>query len=69
MGASAFNIISLICLVLGFVSIFISVGVWFVMKGNSPETKANAERLGIFIGLWVPAFFALAVYFRLLVAG
>ncbi len=69
MGAAVFNIISLICLILGFVSIFISVGVWFVKKGNAPEEKANAERFGIFIGLWVPALFALAIYFRLLFTG
>lgn len=63
---SVFGILSIICLVLGFVSIFASIAIWFVKKGDSPETKANAERFGLFVGLWVPAFFALAVYFKLL---
>ncbi len=69
MAVSALNILSVICLVLGFVSIFASIAIWFIKKGDSPESKANAERFGIFVGLWVPAFFALAVYFRLLAAG
>ncbi len=69
MGVSALNILSIICLVLGFVSIFASIAVWFIKKGDTPESIANAERLGIFVGLWVPAFFTLAVYFRLLASG
>jgi len=69
MAVSALNILSVICLVLGFVSIFASIAIWFIKKGDSAESKANAERFGIFVGLWVPAFFALAVYFRLLASG
>lgn len=61
--------LSWICLVLGFLSIFGSIAVWFARKGDSPEAKANAERFGIFVGLWVPAFFALAIFFRMIAAG
>lgn len=69
MVTTVFNIVSIVCLVFGFVSIFASIGIWFVKKGESPDSKASAERFGIFVGLWVPAFFALAVYFRLLAMG
>jgi len=69
MTSSAFTVISIICLVLGFVSIFASIGIWFVKRGAAAEAKANAERFGIFVGLWVPAFFALAIYFRMLATG
>jgi hypothetical protein len=69
MQNSVFNVLSIVCLVFGFVSILGSIVIWFVKKGDSPETKAYAERFGIFVGLWVPAFFALAIYFRLLATG
>ena len=66
---SVFNVLSIVCLVFGFVSIIASIAIWFVKRGDNPETKANAERFGIFVGLWVPAFFALAIYFRMLATG
>lgn len=28
--------------------------------GEAAETKAHAERFGIFVGLWAPTFFALS---------
>jgi len=65
----ALNVVSIICLVLGFVSIFASLGLWFIRKGETPESKADAQRVSIFVGLWVPAFFALAIYFRIIAAG
>ncbi len=46
---------------LGFTSIAASVAAWYVEKGEDKEQNAHAERYGIFIGLWPPAFFALAV--------
>lgn len=46
-----------ICLVAGFVSIAVSITVWFL--GNSTE-PGHSERLGIFVGLWAPTFFALS---------
>jgi maltodextrin utilization protein YvdJ len=66
---SVFNVLSIVCLVFGFVSIFASIAIWFAKKGDAPETRAYAERFGIFVGLWVPAFFALAIYFRMVAAG
>jgi hypothetical protein len=46
-----------ICLYLGFLSIIGSVATWFTA---SREDRASGERLGIFIGLWVPSFFILS---------
>ena len=46
-----------ICLYLGFLSILASVVTWFTA---SREDRASGERLGIFIGLWVPSFFILS---------
>ena len=46
---------------LGFISIVGSIFIWNIKKGETAEEKAHAERFGIFIGLWAPTFFALAV--------
>lgn len=32
-------------------SIALSIGIWFLRKG---EDRSNAERFGIFVGLWAP---------------
>ena len=42
---------------LGFISILISIAVWF---GAKKEDPAHGERFGIFVGLWVPSFFILS---------
>ena len=34
-----------------FASIFLSIGVWFLQRGDD---RSHAERLGIFVGLWAP---------------
>ena len=44
-------------LALGFVSILVSIAAWFTAKRDD---EAHGERLGIFIGLWVPSFFILS---------
>ncbi len=44
--------------ILGFASIFASIGTW--RKAKSSGDAAHAERFGIFVGLWAPTFFALA---------
>lgn len=49
-----------ICFILGFVSILGSIAIWFLTGGTEPETKAHAERFGIFVGLWAPTFFILS---------
>jgi len=46
------------CLVLGFLSIILSIVTWFTASRGSD--KNQGERLGIFIGLWVPSFFILS---------
>lgn len=46
-----------VSLALGFVSILISIAVWF---GAKKDDAAHGERFGIFIGLWVPSFFILS---------
>lgn len=49
--------LSAVCFVAGFVSIAVSITVWFVSNSADP---AHAERLGIFVGLWAPTFFVLS---------
>ena len=46
-----------VSLALGFLSILISIAVWFSAKADD---KAHGERFGIFVGLWVPSFFILS---------
>ena len=55
------HIIAIALTALGFISIFGSIFIWNIKKGETAEEKAHAERFGIFIGLWAPTFFALAV--------
>ena len=54
------TLLSKACFLLGFASIIASIAVWFLTGGTEPETKAHAERFGIFIGLWAPTFFILS---------
>jgi hypothetical protein len=49
-----------LCFFPGFVSILGSIGIWFLAGGTEPETLAHAERFGIFVGLWAPAFLILS---------
>ena len=44
-------------LALGFVSILASIVAWFTARRDD---VARGERVGIFIGLWVPSFFILS---------
>ncbi len=60
MNDSFFRILSTLCFVLGFVSILGSIAIWFLTGGEAAESKAHAERFGIFVGLWAPTFFALS---------
>jgi hypothetical protein len=60
MNNSFFKNLSALCFVLGFVSIVGSIAIWFLTGGEAAETKAHAERFGIFVGLWAPTFFALS---------
>jgi hypothetical protein len=61
MSRNTLKVLSHLCLILGLLSIVGSVFIWTVMRGDaSPEALANSERWGIFVGLWVPSFFALS---------
>jgi hypothetical protein len=53
-------LLSKVCFVLGFASILGSIAIWFLTGGTEPDTKAHAERFGIFVGLWAPTFFILS---------
>ena len=55
------ELIAIALAALGFISIVGSIFIWNIKKGETAEEKAHAERFGIFIGLWAPTFFALAV--------
>ncbi len=44
--------------ILGLASIAASIGIWRGSKSSGDA--AHGERLGIFVGLWAPTFFALA---------
>jgi len=52
--------LSKVSFVLGFISVFISIAVWFFAKGETVQTREFAERLGIFVGLWAPTFFGIS---------
>jgi hypothetical protein len=60
MNSSLYKNLSNFCFVLGFASIIGSIAIWFMIGGESVESKAHAERFGIFVGLWAPTFFALS---------
>lgn len=52
--------LSNVCLFLGFASILGSIGIWFLTGGTEVDSKAHAERFGIFVGLWAPTFMILS---------
>ena len=64
MNANQFKNLSLVCLVLGFVSIAGSIAIWYLTGGKSMETQAHGERFGIFVGLWAPTFMILSNRFN-----
>jgi hypothetical protein len=49
-----------LCFICGFISIFLSLIIFFVIDNTDP---AYTQRLGIFVGLWAPTFFALSSRF------
>ncbi len=60
MNADQFKQLSLVCLVLGFLSIAGSIVIWYLTGGKSLEAQAHGERFGIFVGLWAPTFMILS---------
>ncbi len=63
MNLTQLKLLSKLCFILGFVSIIGSIAIWFLTGGTEAETKAHAERFGIFVGLWAPTFFILSSRF------
>ncbi len=66
MKPSQLKQISNLCLLLGFASIIGSIAIWYLTGGTSDESKAHAERFGIFVGLWAPTFFILSNRFKVI---
>ena len=60
MSSNKFSQLSLLCLVLGFLSIGGSIVIWYMTGGKSVELQAHGERFGIFVGLWAPTFMILS---------
>ena len=46
---------------LSLISMVGSIVIWNIKKSKTAEERAHAERFGIFIGLWAPTFFLMAV--------
>lgn len=60
MSSINFRQMSLLCLVLGFMSIAASIAIWYLTGGKTVELQAHGERFGIFVGLWAPTFMILS---------
>ncbi|MEM7146518.1 MAG: hypothetical protein AAF591_15385 [Verrucomicrobiota bacterium] len=55
------RLLSTICFQFGIISIFLSIGIWWFLKGDGdPDQRAYAERFGIFVGLWAPTLLILS---------
>lgn len=60
MNVDSLRLLSKLCFILGFVSIFGSIAIWFLAGETTAESLAHAERLSIFVGLWAPTFLILS---------
>ena len=60
MNSHVCRILSTICFQGGIISIILSISVWWFFNGDDTETKAHAERFGIFVGLWAPTLLILS---------
>ena len=49
----------------GFASIVLSFVSYFASRKGHKDSKAQADRWGIFVGHWAPTFFALGVALKL----
>lgn len=52
--------LSMVCFQFGMLSIFLSIAIWWLMRGETVEEIAHAERFGIFVGLWAPTLLILS---------
>ncbi|ANS80109.1 hypothetical protein SGUI_2713 [Serinicoccus hydrothermalis] len=53
------------CYAAGLASIGLSFVSHFVSRGAADDSKAQADRWGLFVGEWAPTFFALGVALKL----
>lgn len=49
----------------GFGSIGLTFVSWLASRGKADDSKAQADRWGIFVGEWAPTFLALGVALKL----
>ena len=49
----------------GFISIGLSWVAHYASRGKKGDSKAQADRWGIFVGHWAPTFFALGIALKL----
>lgn len=54
------RVLSTVCFQGGFISIVLSIWIWWFNMGEEPEQAAHAERFGIFVGLWAPTLLILS---------
>lgn len=52
--------LSTICFQFGILSIALSIVSWWFLQGETAESRAYAERFGIFVGLWAPTLLILS---------
>jgi len=52
--------LSTLCFQFGMLSIFLSIAIWWLLRGETAEEIAHAERFGIFVGLWAPTLLILS---------
>ena len=60
MNSSVCRTLSTICFQAEILSVILSICIWWFLNDNDPETKAHAERFGIFVGLWAPTLLILS---------
>lgn len=49
----------------GFASIGLTVASWAMSQGKPDDSRAQADRWGLFVGEWAPTFFALGTALKL----
>ena len=60
MNSSVCRTLSTVFFQLGLISIVLSIAIWWFLNGDDTETRAHAERFGIFVGLWAPTLLILS---------